>query len=138
MCYKGQGYPLNKKMSKVFIIDDDIIHQRIVQIMIEKHRIYKEYQSFTNAAKVLEILGNQSDADALPDIILLDLNMPILDGWGFLERFELLYPKLSKPLKVFIVSSSIDEKDMLRSQNYPFVKGFISKPISPDDLRNTL
>ncbi|WP_423146531.1 response regulator [Rubrolithibacter danxiaensis] len=68
-------------MSKVFIIDDDPIHQRIVQIMVEKHKIFTEYKSFTDARLALADLSeNAMDADALPDVILLDLNMPLMDG----------------------------------------------------------
>ena len=76
-------------MSRVFIIDDDPIHQRIAQIMIEKHRIYDEFKSYTEAGKALEFLQeNHSHADVLPDVILLDLNMPVVDGWDFLEKFD--------------------------------------------------
>jgi len=107
--------------------------------MIQKHNIYQKYESFTNALQALDQLKQQAEfPDQLPDIILLDLNMPILDGWGFLEHFEKLYSSLTKPVKVYIASSSIDEKDIIRSRNYSSVKGFISKPLSPKDLFNTL
>jgi CheY-like chemotaxis protein len=126
-------------MSRVFIIDDDPIHQRIAQIMIEKHRIYDEFKSYTEAGKALEFLQeNHSSADVLPDVILLDLNMPVVDGWDFLEKFDVFRSLLAKPIKIYIVSSSVDEKDILRSQSYSYVHGFISKPLSPDIIRNTL
>ncbi|WP_256011064.1 response regulator [Desertivirga xinjiangensis] len=125
-------------MSKVFIIDDDPIHQRIAQIMIEKHNIYDEFKSYTEAGKALEYLQqNIAAADALPDVILLDLNMPVVDGWDFLEKFDTFRNALSKSIKIYIVSSSVDEKDIMRSQSYAYVHGFISKPLSPDIIRNT-
>ncbi len=125
-------------MSKVFIIDDDPIHQRIAQIMIDKHQIYEEYKSYTEAGKALEFLQeNSSVAENLPDVILLDLNMPVVDGWDFLDQFDKLKDSMAKPIRIFIVSSSVDEKDILRSHNYSYVHGFISKPLSPDILKNT-
>ncbi|WP_207421880.1 response regulator [Desertivirga brevis] len=125
-------------MSKVFIIDDDPIHQRIAQIMIQKHQIYEEYKSYTEAGKALEFLQeNVQNTEALPDVILLDLNMPVVDGWDFLEKFDTFRSSLIKTIKIYIVSSSVDEKDILRSQSYAYVHGFISKPLSPDILRGT-
>lgn len=125
-------------MSKVFIIDDDPIHQRIMQIMITKNQIYDEYISFLNAQLALDFLSEYAELpDKLPNVILLDLNMPALDGWGFLDQYEHLQSKLKKDIRIYIVSSSIDEKDILHSKTYPYVQGFISKPISPDTLRNT-
>ena len=125
-------------MSKVFIIDDDSIHQRIAQIMIEKHRLFDEYRSYTEAEQALNYLRtNHADSTALPDVILLDLNMPVVDGWDFLEVFETFYKKLEKQIRIFIVTSSVDEKDKLRAQEYSTVKGFISKPLSPDIIRST-
>ncbi len=126
-------------MSKVFIIDDDPIHQRIAQIMIAKHELFDGYTSYTEAELALEFLkSNAKNADNLPDVILLDLNMPVMDGWDFLEAFEKFQADLSKNARVFIVTSSVDEKDKLRSQTFSFVKGFISKPLSPDIIRSTL
>lgn len=122
--------------SKVFIIDDDPIHQRITQIMITKHELFDEYTSYTEAQKALDFLNdNFENVETLPDVILLDLNMPEVDGWDFLNVFENFKTKLKKDIRVFIVSSSVDEKDMLRSRTFASVMGFISKPLSPDIIR---
>jgi CheY-like chemotaxis protein len=126
-------------MSKVFIIDDDPIHQRIAQIMITKHRIFDEFTSYTEALNALAFLeGNHDTTDALPDVILLDLNMPVMDGWDFLEGFDKIKDSLIKKIRIFIVSSSVDEKDISRSQSYSSVEGFISKPLTPDIIRKTI
>ena len=123
--------------SRVFIIDDDPIHQRIAQIMISKHNLFDEYFSYTEAQKALDFLKDYNkNVETLPDIILLDLNMPVVDGWDFLENFETLIKEFKKTIRVFIVSSSVDEKDVLRSKSYATVKGFISKPLSPDIIRS--
>ena len=126
-------------MSKVFIIDDDPIHQRIAQIMITKHQLYSEFVSYTEAGKALEFLNtNHNVLELLPDVILLDLNMPVVDGWDFLDAYEKIKDNFTKEIKIFIVSSSVDEKDISRSQSYSSVKGFFSKPLSPDVIRQTL
>ena len=128
-----------KNMSKVFIIDDDSIHQRIAQIMIEKHHLFDDYTSFTEAEKaVAHLKENKDNPKQLPDVILLDLNMPVIDGWDFLDLYEGFKNELVKAIKIFIVTSSVDEKDILRAQDYKTVTGFISKPLSPDIIRGTL
>ena len=128
-----------EEMSKVFIIDDDSIHQRIAQIMIEKHQLFDEYTSFTEAEKAVAYLKeNKDNGEQLPDVILLDLNMPVIDGWDFLELYEAFRYEVAKAIRIYIVTSSVDEKDIMRAQNYSAVTGFISKPLSPDIIRSTL
>lgn len=125
--------------STVFIIDDDPIHQRIAQIMISKNQIYDDFVSYTEAEKALEFLReNSNELHKLPDVILLDLNMPVVDGWDFLESFEIIRNNLKKAVRVFIVTSSVDEKDIARSKLFSSVKGFISKPLTPDIIRSTI
>ncbi len=126
-------------MSKVFIIDDDPIHQRIAQILISKNQIFDEYSSFMDAPSALDFLQvHAKNSEDLPEVILLDLNMPIMDGWTFLEEYQKVKDLLSKDIKIFIVSSSVDEKDRLRSEEFSTVKGFICKPLSPDILKDTI
>jgi CheY-like chemotaxis protein len=126
-------------MSKVFIIDDDPIHQRIAQLMISKHLLFKEFKSFLQAGDALKFLEeNKESFDELPDVILLDLNMPVIDGWKFLDLYEKLHNSLVKKIRIFIVSSSVDEKDISRSQSYATVEGFISKPLSAEVIRKAL
>lgn len=125
-------------MSRVFIIDDDPIHQRIAQIMIGKHHIYDDFVSYTEAEKAIDFLTqNAGNAELLPDVILLDLNMPVMDGWDFLEAFERIMNNLNKEVRIFIVTSSVDDKDKQRSQDFSTVKGFISKPLSPEVINST-
>jgi len=124
-------------MRKVFIIDDDVIHQRIAQIMIEKHHTYDSISSYTEASKALTFLQeNISSPPELPDVILLDLNMPVMDGWDFLEEFKTFESKLAKKINIYIVSSSVDENDKVRAATYSSVKGFVSKPLSPMILKD--
>jgi two-component system, chemotaxis family, chemotaxis protein CheY len=123
--------------STVFIVDDDPIHQRIAQIMISRHNLFEEYSSYTEAQDALDFLQkNIENAELLPGVILLDLNMPVVDGWDFLEAFEILNSQLKSVISIYIVSSSVDEKDLLRSKQYASVKGFISKPLTPDIIRS--
>ncbi len=125
-------------MSRVFIIDDDPIHQRIAQIMIAKHHIYDDFVSYTEAEKAIDFLTqNAASAELLPDVILLDLNMPVMDGWDFLDAFEKIVNDLNKEVRIFIVTSSVDDKDKQRSQDFSTVKGFISKPLSPEVINTT-
>lgn len=129
-----------KPMSSiVFIIDDDSIHHRIAQIIIEKFHLFDKYESYTDPEKVIDILKQQAkQPELLPDVILLDLNMPDVNGWDFLDMYEKIRPELSKDIRIYIVTSSVDENDKMRSKTYYAVKGFISKPLSPEIMRTVI
>lgn len=118
-------------MIKALIIDDDPIQLRLAELLIRRSASFGQSMSFTGADEALNFLGNQENEPLLPDVILLDLNMPLIDGWTFLNRYAQIRPRMSKKISLFILSSSIDEKDILRSRGFQFVTGYISKPMSP-------
>lgn len=120
-----------KLINMVFIVDDDPIHQQIAQIMIERQGISKNIRTFSDAQDVLDHMKQHlQHPEHLPDVILLDLNMPVMDGWDFLNEYAGFHQTLGKPIKIFVLTSSIDEKDKERVRTYSFVTGYLTKPLS--------
>jgi CheY-like chemotaxis protein len=90
-------------------------------------------------SEAIDFLKKVKDYPAkLPDIIFLDLFMPIMDGWGFLNEFILLRPNLKKKITIYIVSSSIDPADLQRAKSFSDVTDFIIKPITEKKIINTI
>ena len=117
-------------MSKLIIIDDDPIHHKMVQYMINKNDLAKETTYTFDGKLVLDYLEeNKSKIMALPDYIFLDLYMPNHSGWDFLNRYQEIYKSLKKDIKIYIVSSSIFQMDINRTKSYPFVTSYITKPL---------
>lgn len=122
-----------KLINTIFIVDDDPIHQQIAKIMIERQAISSHIRVFSDAQDVLDLLReNAADVQALPDLILLDLNMPVMDGWEFLEEYAVFQEQLPKQIRIFVLTSSIDEKDKERVNAYSFVTGYLTKPLSKE------
>ena len=117
-----------------YIIDDDKLSIKLISMLITKNNFCEEIISFYNPQVALDSLKNNcNNPSQLPDIILLDLNMPILDGWQFLDEFILL--SLKKEIFIFIVSSSIDPSDFEMAKKYKMVKSYIVKPITAEKLK---
>jgi CheY-like chemotaxis protein len=118
-----------KKINLTYIIDDDQIFVFVLKKIIDKIDNFKIVVDFKNGEDVLKILSNK---ETVPDIILLDINMPIIDGWQFLERLE-KFPNKDQ-FKIYIMSSSIDTNDIEKAKTFSMVKDFISKPINNEKL----
>ncbi|WP_212003421.1 response regulator [Chitinophaga sp. HK235] len=122
-----------KLINMIFIVDDDPIHQQIAKIMIERQGISTNIRVFSDAQDVLDHIRLHADkVDDLPDLILLDLNMPIMDGWEFLDEYSLFHEQLPKEIRIFVLTSSIDEKDKERVRHYAVVNGYLTKPLSKE------
>ena len=126
--------------NNIIIIDDYSINLKVAQMIIKQYGFFENITLFSEAKLALEYLINhQKSKTSVPNIILLDLNMPVMDGWQFLNEFENLPSSLTKEIKIYILSSSTDIRDIQRSRQYISVKGFFSKPLIPEmlhDIRN--
>jgi two-component system chemotaxis response regulator CheY len=124
-------------MSKLVLIDDEPIFHKIVQLTIKNSKLSGQTTYSLDAEVVLNYLEEKgADLHALPDHIFIDLYMPSFSGWDFLNGFQRIYTTLKKKINIYIVSSSIDPRDISRSQSYPFDIKFISKPVMKDVFEN--
>ena len=120
-----------KSFNSTFIIDDDPIFVLLFKKIIEKSERFNKVQNFPDGQFAIEeLLKIHQEGSVLPDIIFLDLNMPNIDGWQFLE--EIQKHNFINKLNIYIVSSSIDSNEIERAKQYQCVKNFISKPITFD------
>ncbi|SEG11317.1 response regulator [Flavobacterium urumqiense] len=121
------------KNKLTYIIDDDKLTVKLMSILISKNDFCEEIESFYNAKDAISKLKeNAGDNGILPDAILLDLNMPVMDGWQFLDEFISL--PITKEIHIFIMTSSIDPADIEMATTYKVVKEYIMKPITTQKL----
>ncbi len=123
---------------KFLVVDDDPFNNIICKKIIRSVYPDLEVLSFTDPELGLEYLreGNSNRTDQTT-ILFLDINMPILTGWDFLDQFETFSPERKNQVYVFILSSSIDENDIEKTTAYGCL-GFISKPLSVQELQNAV
>jgi CheY-like chemotaxis protein len=122
-------------MKKIIFIDDNPIDHYILKRILNKYKLDYDINCSTSGKEVLLFLEkNRLNKDTLPDIILLDLYMPNFNGWTFLEKTQRICPHLSKPLKIYILSSSINPRDIQLAKQFPSVQSFIFKPITREVL----
>ena len=127
---------LNENNMKICIIDDDPICHFIAEKMIEKVDSKSELSHFQNGREALDFFTEQQDnPERLPDLIFVDINMPVLNGWNFLSMLEELKIKRYDP-NIFICSSSNNSQDLARAHIMAGVNGYLNKPLNPRMLQN--
>ncbi len=125
-----------RKVGKILVVDDDSVYNYSLQVLITNHQITEDFSSFTDAEKAILFLEQHvSDASQLPDVIFLDISMPMMNGWEFLEEYAELRKQFCKPVELFVVSSSIRKQDILRAKSYREVNDYISKPFTSQTLQ---
>ena len=128
-----------KKYKTIMLIDDNEIDNLINQKIVEASNICENIFSHTGGKSAIEFLKNMekiaSAIEALPEVIFLDIDMPLMDGFQFLEEFESLTDSTKAHCKIVMLTSSINPQDMNKSQKYNFVKKYINKPLTQDNLR---
>jgi len=124
-----------KQKHIVCLIDDDNIYQYTARVILESTGLARQIHSFYDGKEAINYFREQlpANADALPDVIFLDINMPVMNGWEFLEEYNKLATSFPKPITVYVVSSSVNSTDMQRSRSYTSVTDYLVKPVN----RNT-
>lgn len=121
----------------LLVIDDDDINIFIIKKIVEKTGYSVNMTSKGNGQLAIDYLLEVTQDDALfPNLMLIDINMPVLNGWEFLEAYEGL--NIPRQPDMYMLSSSVYENDIEKAKTYKSIKGFISKPLSIERLSELL
>ena len=123
----------------VMLVDDNEIDNMINQKMLESVNFAEQYYVHTSGQSALDFLENlvkrESAAELLPDMILLDINMPLIDGFQFLDEFAELDIKIKTDIDVFMLTTSINPSDKERAEGNALITKFLIKPLTLDQLK---
>ncbi|NND61997.1 MAG: response regulator [Flavobacteriaceae bacterium] len=115
------------------VIDDDNVYINLIKKIVDIKKLSENLLVFKNGKEALDyfipILENISE-DSFPEIILLDLNMPVMDGWNFLREFTKIKTGRSVKTTIYVVSSSINPYDVERAKSYSLVSDYLIKPVN--------
>jgi two-component system, chemotaxis family, chemotaxis protein CheY len=122
---------METKAPIIALVDDDKVFQLTASRTLKAAQLSDKILQFDNGEEALDFLRHHArESDTLPDYIFLDINMPFVDGWMFLDDYAHLKTNLSKPIEIFMVSSSIDPRDMDRARQNANVREYIIKPVT--------
>ncbi|RZL16706.1 MAG: response regulator [Hymenobacter sp.] len=122
-----------KAFELVYIVEDDLITSKINKLLLKQHAAFGTVQQYLNGQTAFEALQAVAQhGQPVPNLILLDLNMPVMDGWEFLDAFGALH--LAGRVCICVLTSSIDPGDLEKSHAYEDVKGFFTKPLDGETL----
>lgn len=125
-------------IKKLLCIDDDEITLMLIKMVTEKASFAKEVITAANGKEALDYYYNLLHSEikvAPPELVFLDLNMPVMNGWEFLDEFiQKVYPSFPDT-KIVVLSSSSNPVDKEKAKQYPIIIGYIPKPITADLIK---
>jgi len=123
-------------MCRLVMIDDNPAEHQLMQQLFEHYGLFDDAAYSLDGRIIIDFLKeNRAKPENLPDLIFLELHTSGFSGWDFLEQFDRLYLSFGKPVSIYVISYSTSPQDELRALHYPFVRGFLSKPVSKDTLK---
>ncbi len=134
---------LMKKFKSILIIDDDQTNVFLSRLIIEDMEIADHIYEVFNGEEALKFMeaaispDQHTDTPVYPDLILLDINMPVMNGFEFLDSYEQIKPISQNPPAIVMLTSSNDSRDIDASKKYDIV-GYINKPLSDEKLQQIL
>ena len=123
-------------MKSILLIDDEDINLFILQNLLRLSGIKGEIVFFNTSMKGINHLKGLIDrGEKFPDLILLDIEMPVLNGWDFLDMYKQFDKTYTYDCKVIIFTTSIIEQDMIKAKSYEEVEDFVNKPMTIEMLK---
>ncbi|WP_405410505.1 response regulator [Maribacter sp. Asnod1-A12] len=124
---------------KVCVIDDDEVFQYTILHTLEAHNSVGNIMPFTDGAEAMTFIkANMNNHNILPDVIFLDINMPVMDGYGFMTAYISVIKQIEKNITIYILSSSVDLVDFEKTKKISEVSEYIIKPIRENQLTKIL
>ena len=125
-------------IKKVYLVDDDEINNFICTNILKKINFCDDVLAYESGTEAIDALKEaiKNDQEDVPDVIFLDINMPIMNGWDFLEEFKVLKKDINKNVSLFMLSSSIYQADVEKSKQYDEVVDFVTKPLNAEVLND--
>lgn len=120
------------KKTNFIIIDDDDIFLKLGKMYLELGNCTSSVTLYNDATIALDIITGMLEHIDKKLVVFLDLNMPILNGFGFLDLIQQVPNAFDEKLSVYIMTSSLNDDDLERAKNYPIVKKYLSKPMTMD------
>lgn len=122
----------------VLVVDDDETAILLNKILINRSGIAKHLHYSMNGSEALDFIGNHCTPEPIqtvcPDLIFLDINMPVMDGFDFLEEFRKSHPDLKEKIQVYMLTSSSNPKDYEKALSYG-IAGYLNKPLTREALQ---
>lgn len=124
------------KPNRFIIIDDDALNNKICHVTIEKVEKGAHITTFTDPREGFDYIVKEYSRTDHQEIatLFLDINMPVMNGWEFLELFDALDPQIHSRLKIFILSSSVDKRDMEKAKENKHVIYYMIKPLTKETI----
>ncbi|WP_029596808.1 response regulator [Flavobacterium sp. ACAM 123] len=123
----------------IAIIDDDSIFQFIAKKFIKSFESVNQTLIFSDGKDAIDFLySNVDNQDKFPDIIFLDINMPVMNGWQFLKKYVELKSKIEKKIIIYVVTSSNNPDDFIQAKSIQEVSDYLVKPISREKYTSIL
>jgi CheY-like chemotaxis protein len=124
-----------KSIDTICVIDDNDVYQFVMKNSINKLNPNIKILAYLNGEEGIESLKEMIETkQPLPDVILLDINMPIMDGWEFMNEFIKIKSQLPRVMPIYLTTSSLDASDIDKAKRYEDITGFLSKPIDRHTL----